>query len=73
MTSGRIFFTIVGISFVGLIAASLAPVPIKSATRPWQLLICNGRDCPPGWPSAVVSHAISKTAVHAHRNKSHKA
>jgi hypothetical protein len=71
MTSGRIFFLIVGSAFVALFAAVLPPATLKPATQSWHLFVCHGRDCPPGWPNTVVTHANSNTAKLRHEYKFH--
>jgi hypothetical protein len=71
MISGRLFYTILAISFCGLLAAIFAPGSLKPAGRSWQLMVCTGRYCPPRWTAAVVSQANPKSMGPV--QKAHKA
>jgi len=72
MTSRQLFFTVLGASFFSLFVAILAPGSLRPAGRSWQLLVCNGRDCPPGWASAIIGHANSNTPEPARKTEPNK-
>jgi len=69
MSSSRIFFAVLFVAFSALFAATLAPAALSPAARSWMLLVCNGADCPPVWPSVVAGHAIPNALELDHKKQ----